>query len=75
MLYERAASRSMINIPRAVFTERTGRETRYHMNLAEQADWTWAGEKLFPLKGYPGVMWQPPRKRRPARLADSMFGP
>jgi hypothetical protein len=73
MLYERARSPKMVNIPRAVFRERTGRDTRYHMNLTEQADWTWMGEKLSPLKGYPGVMWEPPRKKKPARVADSMF--
>ena len=73
MLYERARSPKMVNIPRAVFSERTGRETRYHMNLSEQADWTWMGEALKPLKGYPGVMWEPPRKKKPARIVDSMF--
>jgi hypothetical protein len=75
MLYERASSQSMVNIPRAVFSERTGRETRYHMHLSEQAEWTWAGEALAPLKGYPGVMWQPPRKTRRASAADAMFEP
>ena len=75
MLYERAGSHTMVNVPRAVFSERTGRETRYHMNLSEQADWTWAGEKLVPLKGYPGVMWEPPRKKKPARTVDAMFEP
>jgi hypothetical protein len=75
LIYERARSPTMVNIPRAVFSERTGRETRYHVNLAEQADWTWAGEKLSPLKGYPGVMWEPPRKTRRARVADAMFEP
>jgi hypothetical protein len=73
MLYERPRAPTMVNIPRAVFSERTGRETRYHMNLGEQADWTWAGEKLSPLKGYPGVMWEPPRKKKPTRVVDSMF--
>ena len=73
MLYERARSPKMVNIPRAVFRERTGRDTRYHMNLSEQADWTWTGEALKPLKGYPGVMWEPPRKKTPARVVDSMF--
>ena len=67
MLYERARSPKMINIPRAVFETRTGREPRYHMNLPAMADWTWTGEPLKPLKGYPGVMWTgaKPRKRRP----------
>jgi hypothetical protein len=72
MLYERASSPTMVNVPRAVFRERTGRETRYHMNLTEQADWTYLGEPLAPLKGYPGVMWERPRKtRRQAR--DPLF--
>jgi hypothetical protein len=75
MLYERASSPTMVNIPRAVFSERTGRETRYHMNLDQQADWTWSGEKLAPLKGYPGVMWEPPRKKTRAVVLDSMFEP
>ena len=37
------------------------------MNLDEAADWTWTGEALKPLKGYPGVMWTPPRKSRRKR--------
>ena len=67
MLYERARSPKMINIPRAVFETCTGREPRYHMNLPAMADWTWTGEPLKPLKGYPGVMWTgaKPRKWRP----------
>ena len=75
MLYERARSPKMVNIPRAVFAERTGREPRYHMNLAEQADWTWAGEPLAPLKGYPGVMRERPRKKAVRAVADAMFEP
>lgn len=62
--YERATSPQMVNVPRALFAERTGREPRYHMHLAQAADWTWRGEPLKPLVGYPGVMWAPPRKRR-----------
>ena len=64
LLYERARAPTMVNIPRAIFTERTGREPRYHMNLVEQADWTYLGEPLAPLKGYPGVMWERPRKKK-----------
>jgi hypothetical protein len=72
LLYERARAPRTVNIPRAVFTERTGREPRYHVNLAEQADWTWLGEPLAPLKGYPGVMREKPRKKaRP--VLDPMF--
>ena len=72
LLFERARSPQMVNIPRALFTERTGREPRYHMNLREAADWTYMGEKLAPLKGYPGVMWERPGRRK-RRQEDGMF--
>jgi hypothetical protein len=75
MLYERARSPKIVNIPRAVFTMRVGREPRYHMNLPEQADWTWAGEPLSPLKGYPGVMRERPRKKTAREVLDAMFEP
>ncbi|HEY2751974.1 GFA family protein [Phenylobacterium sp.] len=74
MLYERARAPRMVNIPRAVFFERTGREPRYHMNLVEQADWTYQGEPLAPLKGYPGVMRERPRRKKRA-APDAMFQP
>ena len=64
LIYERAHSPKMVNLPRALFTERTGREPRYHMFLREMADWTYLGEPLAPLKGYPGVMRERPRKRK-----------
>jgi hypothetical protein len=76
MLYERARSPKVVNIPRALFLTRTGREPRYHMNLAEQADWAWTGEPLKPLKGYPGVMWTgPARRKRRADGVDRLFSP
>jgi hypothetical protein len=34
------------------------------MFLQEVADWTYMGEALAPLKGYPGVMRERPRKRK-----------
>jgi hypothetical protein len=64
MLYERARSPKVVNIPRAAFVSRTGREPRYHVSLADAADWEYAGEPLVPLKGYPGVMWTRPRRRK-----------
>lgn len=73
MLYERARSPKIVNIPRALFLARTGRDTRYHVNLAEKADWEYAGEALSPLKGYPGVMWERPRRRKAADAIDSLF--
>ena len=42
------------------------------MNLSEQADWTWLGEPLAPLKGYPGVMRERPRKKK-RTPPDAMF--
>jgi hypothetical protein len=71
--YERARSPTMVNIPRALFTSRTGRETRYHMHMEEAPDWAYAGEPLKPLKGYPGVLWTPPRRTKPRRGPDPMF--
>jgi hypothetical protein len=67
VLYERPRSPKIVNIPRSLFRQRTGREPRYHMFLSEAADWTYLGEPLAPLKGYPGVMRERPRrtKKRP----------
>lgn len=70
LFYERARAPKMINIPRALFESRTGREPRYHMHLDQAADWTWRGEALGPLKGYPGVMVQRPRMARQALEPD-----
>jgi len=67
LLYERPRSAKMVNIPRGIFETRTGREPRYHLSLHEKADWTYEGAPLSPLKGYPGVMRERPRRavRRP----------
>ncbi|HEY4345928.1 MAG TPA: GFA family protein [Parvibaculum sp.] len=54
----------MVNIPRALFQSRTGREPRYHLRISELQDWTYAGEKLGPLKDFPGVVWERPRKKK-----------
>lgn len=65
LLYERARSAQMVNIPRALFEGRTGREPRYHIAIQELQDWTYLGETLVPLKGFPGVVWErPSRKKR-----------
>jgi len=72
LMYERPRSPKMVNIPRALFETRTGREPRYHMFVSEAADWTYLGEPLAPLKGYPGVLRERPRKTR-RRLAEGMF--
>lgn len=68
LFYERDSSPHMINIPRALFAARVGREPRYHAGLTPQRDWgpDWAyhGEPLKPLKGYPGIQVARPRKRK-----------
>jgi hypothetical protein len=62
----------MVNIPRALFESRTGREPRYHLNLAQAPEWAYRGEPLAPLKGFPGVMWERP-KRKKVRLPAPDF--
>lgn len=62
MLYERSAQH--VNIPRALFTSGVGREPRYHVAIDQLQDWTYLGEKLGPLKGFPGVVWTGGRRKR-----------
>lgn len=64
LIYERGRSAHMINLPRALFAGRTGREPRYHLNIEELQDWTYTGKPLVPLKGYPGVVWERPKSRK-----------
>ncbi len=64
VLYERASSPHMVNIPRALFRERTGRRALYHIGIEEQPEWAYRGEALVPLRGFPGVVWERPRKKK-----------
>ena len=64
LLYERKHAPKVVNIPRALFETRTGREPRYHLHLPEAPDWAYHGEPLGPLKGFPGVMWARPRRSK-----------
>ena len=64
LFYEQARSPHMVNIPRALFQNRTGREPRYHIAIEEAPEWAYAGEPLGPLKGFPGVVWERPRKKK-----------
>jgi hypothetical protein len=72
LLYERKRSRHMVNIPRALFTKRTGREPRYHLALEELQDWAYTGKPLVPLKGYPGVFWERPKSRKRLHTVDHL---
>jgi hypothetical protein len=73
LLYEKKRSPHAVNIPRALFDGRTGREPRYHLNFSERQDWIWAGEKLVPLKAYPGVLFERPKTKK--RAAPPEFEP
>ena len=65
LIYERPRSPHMLNIPRALFSDRTGRQPLYHIGITEMQEWTYTGEPLVPLKGFPGVVWQrAARKKR-----------
>jgi hypothetical protein len=72
LMYERFRSPHMVNIPRALFASRTGREPRYHIGIEEQPEWAYTGEPLAPLKGFPGVVWERSRRKKHAAL-DHVF--
>ncbi|HEY3797569.1 MAG TPA: GFA family protein [Caulobacteraceae bacterium] len=73
LMYERPRSGGMVNLARNLFPGRTGREPRYHIALDQAAEWLWQGEPLAPLKGYPGVMWERPKRRRKHAPVQGMF--
>ncbi len=64
MIYERAHSPHMVNIPRALFHSCTGRQLLYHGGIEELQDRAYAGERLVPLKGFPGVVWERSGKKK-----------
>jgi hypothetical protein len=61
--YERARSPHMVNVPRALFQTRTGRQARYHIAIEQTPEWAYLGEPLSPLKGFPGVVWDRSRRK------------
>jgi hypothetical protein len=54
----------MVNIPRALFNGRTGRQPLYHIAIEELQEWAYTGEPLVPLKGFPGVVWQRSKRKK-----------
>ena len=64
LTYERRTSPHMVNIPRALFPTRTGRQPLYHSAIGELRDWAYLGGALVPLKGFPGIVWERPRTRK-----------
>ena len=68
LAYERHHSKVMVNIPRALFSSGVGREPLYHIGIEQEPGWAYRGERLKPLKGFPGVVWTGPRKK--SRVVD-----
>jgi len=77
LMFERGRSPKWVNIPRGIFETRTGREPRYHLAFEEAPEWAYRGEKLTPLKGYPGVLWERGAARKKKESAETgwRFGP
>jgi hypothetical protein len=73
LVYERAHAPQMVNIPRALFETRTGREPLYHIAVEQQPEWAYTGAPLRPLKGFPGVVWEGPGKRKRAAARSLML--
>jgi hypothetical protein len=55
IFYERHHGAAMVNVPLAIFEEGLGREPLYLRRPEEIQEWTYLGEPLTPLKGYPGI--------------------
>jgi hypothetical protein len=65
----------MVNIPRALFDGRTGRQPLYHVAIEDSPEWAYRYERLRPLQGYPGVMWTGPKRRKRPAAPDMGFKP
>lgn len=75
VMFERGRSPKMVNLPRALFAGRTGRESKYHIAIDEIRDWAYLGAPVVPLKGYPGVAVEKGKRivRQPS--AKGLFEP
>ena len=71
--YERDASPHMVSTPRGLFGEGVGREPRYHVRMSEMPDWAYTGEQVNPLKDYPTVLYERPRKLKKRTVPEDMF--
>jgi hypothetical protein len=68
ILFQR--NKQNVNIPRALFTSGVGREARYHIGIDQLQEWTYQGEPLSPLKGFPGVVWNRGKRKKAPRTQD-----
>lgn len=73
IFYVRAHSPTMVNVPRALFETRTGREPLYHIGIEHSPEWAYGCEPLKPLKGFPGVVWTGPKRRKKRGALEGMF--
>lgn len=73
VMFTRKRSPKWVNVPRALFGERTGREAKYHVAIEELQDWAYLGQSVGPLKGYPGVSVEKTRKAPRAKARGSLF--
>ncbi len=75
VMLERGKSPKMVNLPRALFAGRTGRESKYHVAIEEMRDWVYLGAPVGPLKGYPGVTVEKGKRVIRQSSAPSFFEP
>jgi hypothetical protein len=75
VMFERGRSPKMVNLPRALFPGRTGRESKYHVAIDEMRDWAYLGAAVGPLKGYPGVTVEKGKRAVRQSSATGLFEP
>lgn len=73
LMLARGGSPKWLNVPRALFAGRIGREAKYHLTIGELQDWAYLGAPVGPLKGYPGVSIE--KTRKPPRAKTGLFEP
>jgi hypothetical protein len=73
LMFARGGSPKWLNVPRALFAGRIGREAKYHLAIGELQDWAWLGAPVGPLKGYPGVSIE--KTRKASRAKEGLFEP
>lgn len=73
VMFTHKRSPKWVNVPRALFGERTGREAKYHVAIEELQDWAYLGQAVGPLEGYPGVTVEKARKAPRAKSRGSLF--
>src|SRR5262245_6859893 len=71
LFYARKRSPKWVNLPRSLFSGRTGREAKYHVAYEQLQDWAYLGAPVSPVKNYPGLMMERVRKKKPRD--DSLF--